>query len=248
MTENEEFIYESIFNQVRMGFLSVSEIKENIIEEIEDNGFDEGISEKWAFENIEKEFKKLLEESKKWIKPTDTDRLIEAFEELCEQNIIALHNAGFTTSDGEYEVVEVERKLSENQVISDGYCFYHEQDLARAVTPESSSLYIAYQKVDNSNDKVTLEVGRKIVKILTKKGLEAEWNEDVNSKILIPDFKWQYIYSERKRDLQNYDEVVEMMIRIKQLPTMDKNNGGDSVESNNKANNSSRPWWKRLWS
>jgi hypothetical protein len=41
MTENETFIYESIFNQVRMGFLSVDEIKENIIEEIEDNEFED---------------------------------------------------------------------------------------------------------------------------------------------------------------------------------------------------------------
>jgi len=215
MTENEEFIYESIYNQVRMGFLSVSEIKENIIEEIEDNEFDEEISEKWAFETIEKEFKTLLEESENWKRPTDSDRLIEVFDELCEQNIIALHNAGYTTSDGEYEVVEVERRLREYQVISDGYCFYHEQDLARAISPENSSLYLAYQKVDNSDDKVTLEVGRKVVKFLTEKGFEVEWNEDIKSKILIPNFKWQYTYSQRKRDLQNYDIVVEMMIQKK---------------------------------
>ena len=48
MTENKEFIFESIFNQVRMGFLSISEIKENIIEEIEDNEFEKEISEEWT--------------------------------------------------------------------------------------------------------------------------------------------------------------------------------------------------------
>ncbi|WP_239774518.1 hypothetical protein [Tenacibaculum finnmarkense] len=46
MTENEEFIFESIYTQVRIGFSSISEIKENIIEEIEDNEFEKEISEK----------------------------------------------------------------------------------------------------------------------------------------------------------------------------------------------------------
>lgn len=248
MTENEEFIYESIFNQVRMGFLSILEIKENIIEEIEDNGFDKEISEKWAFENIEQELERLLEESKNWKKPTDSERLIEAFDELCEQNIIALHNAGFTTSDGEYEVVEVERKLRENQVISDGYCFYHEQDLSRAITPKDSSLYIAYQKVNNSDDDVTLEVGKKVVKVLTNNGFKIEWNEDVNSKILIPNFRWEYIYDERKRDIQNYDEVADMIIQKKQPKTMYKNKGSNIDNSNYSKNRKSKSWWKRLWS
>ena len=188
MSENQEFIHESIFNQVRMGFVSISEIKENIIEEIEDNGLEKEISKKWAFENIEREFEKLCEESKSWKSPTDTERLIEAFDELCEKSIIALHNAGYSTSDGEYEVVEVERTLRENQVISDGYCFYHEQDLSRAIATQNSGLYIAYQKVNNSDDDVTLEVGKKVVKILTDKGLQVEWKEDINSKILLKDW------------------------------------------------------------
>ncbi len=247
MTENEEFICESIFNQVRMGFLSISEIKENIIEEIEDNGFEEEISKNWAFEKIEQEFKKIIEESKSWKSPTDSEKLIAAFDELCEQNIIALHNSGYTTSDGEYEVVEVERTLHENQIISDGYCFYHEQDLSRAITPENSSLYIAFQKVNNSDDEVTLKVGKKVVKILTDKGLEIDWNEDVNSKILIPNFRWQYLYDDKNRDLQDYNKVAEMIIK-KQQPTMYKSNGNKSEKSKDNTNNKNTSWWKKLWS
>ncbi|MEO7978677.1 MAG: hypothetical protein ABI657_16145, partial [Flavobacterium sp.] len=60
MTENEQFIYESIFNQVRMGFLSLDEIQENITEEIEDNEFEDEISEEWAFDKIKEEYQKLL--------------------------------------------------------------------------------------------------------------------------------------------------------------------------------------------
>jgi len=211
MTENEEFIYESIFNQVRMGFLSIDDIKDNIMEEIEDNEFEDEISEEWAFEKIDQEYQKLLEESKQWKSPTDTERLINAFDELCGQNIIALHNAGYTTSDGEYEVVEVERELRENDVTSDGYCFYHEQDLARAIDPENPSLYIAFQKVDNSDDAVTISVGKKVAEVLRNNGFEVKWEETAKRKIEIPGFKWQHIYDEEARDLQDYGEVIDRM-------------------------------------
>ena len=56
MTENETFIYESIFNQVRMGFLSIDESKENIIEEIEDYEFADEISEEWDFDKTRDEY------------------------------------------------------------------------------------------------------------------------------------------------------------------------------------------------
>ncbi|MCD8445501.1 DUF6891 domain-containing protein [Tenacibaculum finnmarkense] len=215
MTENEEFIFESIYTQVRIGFSSISEIKENIIEEIEDNKFEKEISEKWVFETIEKEHQKLISESRNWKTPTDTEKLIEAFDELCKNNIIALHNAGYETSDGEYEVVQVENKLNQNQTASDGYCFYHEQDLSRAISLENPCLYLAFQKVENSDDGIALAVGRKIVTILLSKGFEIEWNEDVSRKILIKNFQWQYLF-EYKRDLHDYDEVIELMLMEKE--------------------------------
>lgn len=215
MTENEEFIYESIVSQIRMGFLSLDEIKENIIEEIEDNEFENEISEEWAFEHIDKEWESLITESKHWKNPTDTERLIKAFDELCDVNIIALHNAGFTTSDGEYEVVEVERELRKNRIASDGYCFYHEQDLSRAIEKlsENPSLYIAFQKVDNSNDEVTIGIGNKVADILKKNNFDIEWDGTATTKIKISNFRWQLVYDEDGRDLLNYEEVAQHMIK-----------------------------------
>lgn len=213
MTENEAFIYESIFNQVRMGFLSIDEIKENIIEEIEDNEFEDEISEAWAFEKIDQEYQKLLSESKHWKTPTDTEKLIKTFDELADENIIALHNAGYTTSDGEYEVVEVERDLQENEVESDGYCFYHEQDLARAIDIKDPCLYIAFQKVDNSDDAITIEVGKRVAEVLINNDFKIIWNGSARTKIEIPGFRWQKIFDEDARDLQDYSEVVDRMIQ-----------------------------------
>lgn len=211
MTENEEFIYESAISRVRMRFLSIEDIKHKIIEEIEDNGFEEEISKEWAFEQIENEWIKLKIESEHWESPTDTNRLIEAFDELCSKNIIALHNAGYDTSDGESEVIGVEAELRNEGIVSDGYCFYHEQDLLRAIENENPNLYLAFQKVDNEDDQVTIEVGRKIIKILKKHGFTVEWNEEVTNRILILDFRWQYIYSDTNRNLLDYNEVVKLM-------------------------------------
>lgn len=219
MTENKQFIFESVYNQVRMGFRSISEIKEAILEEIEDNGFEEEISEAWAFQCITETYNTLLSESKHWPHPTDTEKLIKAFDALCSANIIALHNAGYTTSDGEYEVVEIERALRQNQCPSEGYCFYHEQDLSRAITPEHSSLYIAFQKVDNSDDDVTLKVGQKVAEILSKNGLKVEWDDAVNSKILLPNFKWQYIYNDNNRNLQDYEVTLNLLLKPAQPAT-----------------------------
>jgi hypothetical protein len=248
MTENETFIYESIFNHVRMGFLPVSEIKEIIIEEIEDNGFDQEISEKWAIEHIDEEYNKARLESKNWETPTQTECLINAFDQLCENNIIALHNAGYTTSDGEYEVVDVERSLQENNRTSDGYCFYHEQDLMRAISLENPCLYIAYQKVNNSDKNVTLEVGKKVVEALKANGFNVDWNEDINSKILIPNFKWQHIYNGNQRDLQNYDDTIALMLQQKPKASHSKNNDTNTEVSKNIKNNSFWSKLKNLWS
>ena len=248
MTENETFIYESIFNHVRMGFLPVSEIKEIIIEEIEDNGFDQEISEKWAIEHIDEEYNKVRLESESWKTPTQTERLINAFDQLCENNIIALHNAGYTTSDGEYEVVDVERSLQENNRTSDGYCFYHEQDLMHAISLENPCLYIAYQKVNNSDKNVTLEVGKKVVEALKANGFNVDWNEDINSKILIPNFKWQYIYNENDRDLRNYDDTIALMLQQKRKASHSQNNDTNTEVSKNIKNNSFWSKVKNLWS
>jgi len=213
MTEDQEYIYQSIVSQIRMGFFSMEQIKEHIMEEVEDNGFEDEISEEWIDSAIKTEFEKLKIESGAWEIATQTDKLIHAFDELCGLNIIALHNAGYTTSDGESEVVEVEVELRENGIQSDGYCFYHQQDLERAIDPEQSMLLIAFQKINNEDDAVTIAVGKVVVQILRKHGLEVVWDETVNKKIELPGFKWQKIYNEYYEDLLDYSRVVSLMTK-----------------------------------
>ncbi|MEM7161853.1 MAG: hypothetical protein AAF487_05360, partial [Bacteroidota bacterium] len=66
------------------------------------------------------------------------------------------------------------------------------------------------------------------------------------SKILIPNFKWQYLYDDNNRNLQDHNNVAEMIIK-KQQPTMHKSNGSKSKNSKDN-NNKNTSWWKKLWS
>lgn len=210
MSEDQQFIFDSIYTQVRSGFYSLEDIQNSIIEEIEDNGFEDEISEDWAYEQIDNVYRELLSESKTWEAPTLTERLIAAFDELTQERIIALHYPGYTMEDGEYEVVEVERALRENNEKSEGYCFYHGQDLERAVRGEG--LYIAFQKIDNESDAVSKEIAKRVVKVLEKNGFKVEWDGKANSRIFLPTFKWERVYDEEARDLLNYNYVVDTIL------------------------------------
>lgn len=210
MSEDQQFIFDSIYTQVRSGFYSLEDIQNNIIEEIEDNGFEDEISEDWAYEQIDRVNEELLKESESWGDDTQTNRLIAAFDELAESKIIALHYTGFTNDDGEYEVTEVERTLIDNDEKSEGYCFYHGQDMERAVRGEG--LYISFQKIDNVSDVVSREVAKKIVEVLEKHNLKVDWNGKAATRIFLPEFKWERIYNEEDRDLLNYNYVIDAIL------------------------------------
>ena len=173
--------------------------------------FEKEISSEWVDRTIKREFDILKVESKTWEHPTDTERLIIAFEELSKFKIIALHNAGYTTRDGEDEVLEIERKLKEQKKKSAGYCFYHEQDLERAIAPNNPTLLIAFQKVDNSNDEITIAIGKKIVEVLKNNNFKVNWNESVENKIELTGFSWKKIYNNLDENILNHQRVLKLM-------------------------------------
>lgn len=214
MTKNQQYIYHSLSNQIKMGFYSIDAIREMTMEQVEGEGLEDQISEKWINKNIDTEYKKHNELSKTWKSPTDTERLIKAFDELNTLKIIALHNAGYTTSEGEEEVIEVELQLRKNKVQSEGYCFYHEQDLERAIDPKSRKLMIAFQKIDNSDDSITIQVGKKVEEVLKDNGFEVIWNGTAQSKLEIPNFNWEKIYKDEEEDLMNNNRALRFMIPL----------------------------------
>lgn len=211
MSEDEQFIFDSIFTQVRSGFYSLEDIQTNILEEIEDNGFGDEISEEWACGQIDKVNAELLEECQQWEQPTETDRLIAAFDELAAKHkIIALHDAGYITEDSEYEVADIERVLNDHDTASEGYCFYNGEDLDPAVRGEG--LQLTFQKVENTSDATAKEVARKVIAVLEANGLKTAWDGKAASPIILPGFKWQRVYDENARDLHDNNHVIDTIL------------------------------------
>ena len=211
MSEDKQFIFDSIFTQVRSGFYSLEEIQINVIEDVDYYGFGDEISEGWVREQIQKVHKEFLEEYRNTKQSSDTKRLIAAFDELVlKHKIVALHAPGFITEDSEYEIVDVERTLNENDVASQGYCFYNGEDLDAAVRGEQLILY--FQKIENTSDATAKKLAQKIIVVLQNHGLNTEWDEKVSSPIILPGFKWQRIYEETARNLHDNNYVIDAIL------------------------------------
>jgi hypothetical protein len=109
-----------------------------------------------------------------------------AFSSLNGIGIIALGNAGYEMSDGLSDVGEALHKKGGAAV--KGYCFYHGQDVERAV--DGLGLYIAFG--DLNNDKVTkIEIGHIVKQMLESKGFVVDWNGQSETRLKIPQFDWK---------------------------------------------------------
>jgi len=120
---------------------------------------------------------------------TRWDRLAEVFEGLVlDDSIVALHDAGFTQSDGLGDVDEVWRASGGPASGLAGYVFYHRQDVERAI--EESRLYLNFGAFDDTAD-TAVRIARQILAKLRAAGIEAEWPDDPGQRIHLPRFAWQ---------------------------------------------------------
>jgi len=211
MTENEQYMDETISSDIKMGFLSKDEVTNRAIELVADNGFEKEISKSWVKSNIKQKYTALLKETKHWKSPSDVDLLIKVFHTLANNKIIALHNAGYTTREGEEEVADVLKVLKNKyKKRPKGFCFYHQQDLERATTSNISNLLLAFGTLEEYNDKNTILIGKQIVATLREYGFKINWDESASKRIEILNFKWQKLY-DPSVDLMDYERVIHLM-------------------------------------
>ena len=164
---------------------------EDIFDGIMNTFYDEeNLDEDWIREQIFLLYEKHQEESNDWQRPTDFDKLVNVFNELVKRKIIALHLAGYTKQDGYAEVAELNNELKEHNINPIGFCFYHAQDLARAINPDIANLYLAFDSTDR-NDEDAVEVGKIITRLLREIGFSVKWNETVKERILIEKIDWK---------------------------------------------------------
>ena len=117
-----------------------------------------------------------------WPAITDCDRLDAVFAVLNTQGICALQNTGLTQSDG----IEDIRAASAGGGYH-GYCFYHGQDLERAVAGQG--LYLAFGPIKPGGD--GLAVGEAVRAALEARAFVIEWDGTTATRIFIPAIDWK---------------------------------------------------------
>lgn len=179
--EYDESIEEDIRVRVWSGFYTLSDVL-SMIEDSDESHGDRKRLEEFA----RSEFQAKRDAEATWPEVTDCDRLDEAFESLESLGIIALHNAGLTMSDGISDVSEALALDESDEFI--GYCFYHEQDVGRAI--DGHGLNLAYGDLaDTESGK--REIGELVKAELERHGFAVEWDGKPETRLDLPKIVWQ---------------------------------------------------------
>ncbi len=185
LNESDEFILDTVRHCVWSGFYNFDEIQAVIDDIIEVDA-----NETLVRSSVAKELAKKREEEKTWPEVTDCDRLDQAFEAMNLRGIIALQNTGQTMSDGLEDVAEALEECEEGGAY--GYCFYHGQDLERAL--EGGGLFLAFGDLNNEEE-ASLTIAEAVKACLEVQGFVIEWDGDANSRLGIPEFDWKRRYA-----------------------------------------------------
>ena len=217
---------EQLEKDILFGFENADDLLESISEMLYD---EDDFDEEWLKQEIDSRLKKYKADSLKWEKPTDFDRLVKAFDELNKNKIVSLHRAGYTKSDGESDCSEIIDELKELGINAKGYCYYHTQDLERAIG-EEKMLFIGFDSY-NRNDELAKEVAEKIISVLTDNGFSTKWNGSIDTRIEILNINWKKTVDNID---YNYGRVFEIIEKHHKL------------ENNAVAEKNKRPFWK-IW-
>jgi hypothetical protein len=197
------------------GILFGFENQDELFESIRDVFYDEkDFDEEWLRQAINDRYNRYQREGAQWEKPTGFDRLAIAFDQLTEQRIVALHKAGHTKSDGVEDCMEVINELSKNDVSIKGYCYYHSQDLARAVDPGIKNLFIGFDSVDH-NDAAAIAVANTIIDILQRNGIKVAWPGTVEQRIEILNIDWKKMPDDQEWGGQRVIQLLTKKRKIK---------------------------------
>lgn len=162
--------------------------KELLLEVLEDMFYGEELDTDVIEKEIDKVIAAKLKEEQSWGPVTDFDRLDEVFAELNRYGIVAVHIAGYTSSDGFEEAYEAYESLKEDGIDVNGYCYYTTQDFQYAV--KDQFLHLAFGAFVN-HEKNGLLIGKIIAKVLEKAGFSIVWDGTLEQKIEIRPFVWQ---------------------------------------------------------
>ena len=178
---------EQIEKDVQFGF----EKEEILFESILDMFYNvDNFDKEWLKKIINEKFNQHIAESISWKKPTDFDRLAHSFDDLIRQKIVCIHKAGYTKQDGIDDCDEATNELEKRGVKPIGFCYYHTQDLQRAIDPKEKNLLLGFGFLERDDEKA-LNIGKMIVETLKKNNFEVKWSQNINERIEIVNINWK---------------------------------------------------------
>lgn len=125
---------------------------------------------------------------KRWSVRTKNDAIDEAFAALQSKGIVALQDAGGTSSMGWAEVNSAIADLEQRRKKVLGGVFYHHQDLERGVAGEG--LWLTFGARDGS-DEGARKIAAQVQSALAEEGVDCEWNGQVDTRIRVLPFEWK---------------------------------------------------------
>lgn len=184
MNDTEQYVLNTVKNWVWSGFYQAFEVHE-MVEDI----LEEDVDEDAIHAAIDAEFDRKADEESTWPTITDCDRLDQAFIELDKSGICTVQNAGYTMSDGFSDVAEALADRGREKYR--GFCFYHGQDLERAI--EGHGLVLAFGDLNEVKEKM-IQIGNDVKAQLEKAGFGVEWDGTADTRINIPKIDWKRRY------------------------------------------------------
>ncbi|HHD7445594.1 TPA: hypothetical protein ACOVFI_004746 [Citrobacter braakii] len=147
--------------------------------------------EVWIDEAVKKALteKQLLQTA--WSGDTSYDKLEYAFEILRGLGYIALHQAGNTISDGKEDVKDIWKAVGGPKSEILGYCFYHSQDVDRAV--HTGNLYLAFSGIGATREESiqrSTVLAMKIRETMENMGFQTSWDGNLDNRIDIHFGQW----------------------------------------------------------
>ncbi len=187
MTDLQQEALDIIEREIQFGFMEEDELLEEVLETF----YDEDVDPKWIGEQVHRLYVERQEEIAEWDpeEASDFDRLANAFDELSERRIIAIHRAGFNDEDAVEELTTALKALGERGVRPKGYVYYHTGHLDKAIDPDKPVLSLVFGAMTKATVQVK-EVGNLITATLQRYGLDARWNGSPGDAIKIRDIDW----------------------------------------------------------
>lgn len=167
---------------VRAGYLTADEIREGIVDSYADD-LEPAEAQALATAAIIHERRRIEREQQDWPVVTDYDRLEAGFAALEAAGVVARENFTCCGTCGAAEIGDEIDTAQAAGIAVRGYTFFHWQDTDSAV--DGHGLYLSYGAIEDTEG-AGLAIGRDIMTVLERSGLQPSWNGRSDTRILVP--------------------------------------------------------------